>query len=46
MQSQRIARLEKENKMLKMRMMHKEGPSPHQKMMIEKMKKIREDKKD
>lgn len=46
MQSQRIARLEKENKMLKMRMMHKDGPSPHQIMMIEKMKKIREDKKD
>jgi hypothetical protein len=41
----RIARLEKENRMYKMRMMHQEGPGNDQHHpMMEKMKKMRMEK--
>ncbi len=40
LQSQRIARLEKENRMLKMRMMRKDAPVDRQKMRMEKRRKM------
>ena len=46
LQSMRIAHLEKENRMFKMRMMHQAGPGKDQQhpMMMEKMKKMRMEK--
>lgn len=44
LQSQRIAHLEKENRMLKMRMMRKDAPSEHQKMRMEKRRKMHQQK--
>lgn len=40
LQTQRIARLEKENRILKMRMMRKDAPLEHQKMRMEKRRKM------